>query len=150
MRLKKAWLRLVGIGYDLFLKLNPRKIGAHAVILNEEGRVLLLRSRYADHWSLPGGGLDRHENLDAAVIRECREELGVAVALDRMTGLYYHRHHAVYVGIFRCRIVSGEITLSHEHSDLEWRRPEEVPGALRQMVADALDEDHQVALRTFA
>jgi 8-oxo-dGTP diphosphatase len=149
MSLRKTWFTLVQVAYDLFLKMNPRKLAAHAVITDEQGRVLLLRSRYADLWALPGGGLNRREHLDAAVARECREELGVEVEVEGLTGLYYHADISAYVAIFRCRIVRGEIRLSHEHSEFRWTRPEELPGRIRQVVEDALGEPRRAVLRTF-
>ncbi|HYG59027.1 MAG TPA: NUDIX domain-containing protein [Symbiobacteriaceae bacterium] len=150
MSLRKAWFTLVQVGYDLFLKLNPRKLAVHAVIDDAQGRVLLLRSRYADVWGLPGGGLDRRENLDSALIRECREELGVEVALGPMTGMYFLRDISAYVAIFRCRIVRGEIELSHEHTEYRWFPVADLPDRARQQVVDALGYDGQAALRTFA
>jgi 8-oxo-dGTP pyrophosphatase MutT (NUDIX family) len=64
------------------LKLNwflrrPRTFGAHALALTPEGRIILVRLRYAPGWRLPGGG--RHESEDPrdAVLRELREEIGM-------------------------------------------------------------------------
>ncbi len=150
MGIRRGWFTLVQIAYDLVMKMNPRKLAAHAVITDEQGRVLVLRSRYADVWSLPGGGLDRRENLDTAVIRECREELGVQVEIEAMTGMYYHANISAYVGIFRCRIVSGEVGLSHEHNALKWAPPAGLPERLRVMAEDALRYGGTPALRTFA
>jgi len=150
MKLRKAWFTLVQVAYDLALKMNPRKMAAHAVIQDEQGRVLILRSRYADVWALPGGGLDRRENIDSAVIRECREELGCDVAVDALTGMYYYANISAYVAIFRCRIVRGEVRLSHEHSEFRWAEAEELPHRLRQAVQDALSYEDRPFLRTFA
>jgi 8-oxo-dGTP diphosphatase len=150
MSLRKAWFTLVQIAYDLFLKLNPRKLAAHAIIQDGQGRVLVLRSRYADVWSFPGGGLNRRENLDTAVLRECREEIGAGVAIEALTGMYYHNDISAYVAIFRCRIVEGQIKLSHEHTEFRWAAPAELNDRLRQMAEDALRCDGQPALRTFA
>jgi 8-oxo-dGTP diphosphatase len=149
MSLRKAWFTLVQVAYDLVMKLNPRKLAAHAVIQDERGRVLLLRSRYADRWMLPGGGLDRRENLDAAILRECREELGSEVVVDGLTGIYYHSHNSAYVAIFRARLVGGELRLSHEHSEYRWLEPEALPDRTRHMVEDALRYEGQPILRTF-
>jgi len=150
MRLRQAWLTLVQVVYDLVLKMNPRKLAAHAVIQDEEGRILLLRSRYANVWSLPGGGLNRRENLDAALIRECREELGVSISIEALTGLYYHANTSTYVGIFRCSIAGGSIRLSHEHSEYRWVPVAELPDRIRQEVQDALAYNGQTVLRTLA
>ncbi len=148
MSLRSVWFTLVQVAYDLILKLNPRKLAAHAVILDEAGRVLVLRSRYANVWHLPGGGLDRRENLDTALIRECREELGVTVAVDAMTGLYYQPRNSAYVGVFRCRIAEGTIRLSHEHSEYRWAEVAELPERLQVMVRDALEGGDRIVLRT--
>lgn len=148
MELRRAWFKLVGIAYDLVLKLNPRKLGAHAVVVRDDQRVLLLRSRYADTWQLPGGGVSARENLDATVVRECREELGLDVAIEAMTGFYYQAFNSSYVGVFRCRITTGEVKLSHEHSEYRWATVGEVPERLRPQVVDALAGHANTALRT--
>ncbi len=51
-------------------------------VLVEEGRVLLVRQtlRERSHWNLPGGGLEPGETLAACLVREMREETGLAVA----------------------------------------------------------------------
>lgn len=150
MGLKKFVTTVIQVAYDITLKLNPRKLAGGAVITDDQGRVLLLRSRYVgDHWALPGGGLDRRENLDAAVVRECREELGCEVELEGMTGFYYYADVSAYVGAFRARIRSGTVRLSHEHSEFRWVPVDEVPGRLRAVVEDALGYKGTVAIRTF-
>ena len=55
--------------------------GVSVVITNLNGDVLLLKHSYGpDVWSLPGGGLARGEDPEAAARREVREELGVEPA----------------------------------------------------------------------
>lgn len=149
MTLRKRWFTVVQVAYDLFLKLNPRKLAAHAVIFDETGRVLVLRSRYADVWALPGGGVGSGENLDEALVRECREELGVTVGLGPMTGMYYHANIRAYVGVFRAAIPSGEIQLSHEHVGYRWASPAELPPRLKQAAADAASGSGPAVFRTF-
>lgn len=138
MNLRKTWFTFVQVAYDLVLKMNPRKLAAHAVIQDDQGQVLMLRSRYADQWWLPGGGLNRREHLDTAVVRECQEELGLQVEVEALTGLYYQVKNSTYIGIFACRIVQGEVQLSHEHSEMGWVPLVEVPERWRPMVQDAL------------
>ena len=46
-----------------------------AVILRDDTPGLL----FADHWDLPGGGREGAETPLACALRECREELGIAV-----------------------------------------------------------------------
>ncbi|HLO02159.1 MAG TPA: NUDIX domain-containing protein [Symbiobacteriaceae bacterium] len=139
MQLRKIWFTFVQVAYDLFLKLNPRKLDARAVIQDAEGRVLLLRSRYADRLLLPGGGLDHREHLDEALRRECREELGVELLIQGLSGLYLRAGTAVYVAAFRCSLPEGApLRLSHEHSEALWLEPTAVPALWAPIVADAL------------
>lgn len=56
---------------------RPRTFGAHAVALTPEGKVILVRLRYARGWRLPGGGRDASEAPQDAVLRELREEIGM-------------------------------------------------------------------------
>jgi len=150
VNLRKLWLTLVHIAYDIVLKLNPRKLAAHAAIFDEQGRLLILESRYAGGWALPGGGLDRREHLDAAVVRECREELGVEVEVEYLTGLYYHQDISAYVAVFRCRMADGSIRLSHEHTRFRWAETAVLPARLRICAEDAQARGGSVAIRTFA
>src|SRR4051812_31120120 len=49
------------------------------MLFNEAGELLLIRNSYGDCglFVLPGGGVGRRENPEAAAVREVREELGV-------------------------------------------------------------------------
>lgn len=52
-------------------------LGVRVVIRDADQRVFLVRHGYAPGWHLPGGGVDRGENLLQAVLRETREETGI-------------------------------------------------------------------------
>lgn len=66
-----------------------KDLGAAAVIVDNQGHVLLVKHSYGRlNWELPGGG---HENTEAIVetaLREVREETGLQVAAERLTGIY--------------------------------------------------------------
>ena len=51
--------------------------GAHALPLTPEGRIVLVRLRYAPGWRLPGGRRGRDEDPKDAALRELREEIGL-------------------------------------------------------------------------
>jgi len=77
-----AFLRLVATVAHSLLKLGwfirrPRTFGAHALALTPEGKVILVRLRYAPGWRLPGGGRAEDEDPRDAVLRELREEIGM-------------------------------------------------------------------------
>jgi 8-oxo-dGTP pyrophosphatase MutT (NUDIX family) len=39
----------------------PKDAGSAAVLLNEAGEILIVKSPYKNYWTLPGGGIDEHE-----------------------------------------------------------------------------------------
>ena len=56
---------------------RPRTFGA-AVALWDGERLLVVRCSYRPGLDLPGGGVDRGEDLAMAAVRELREEVGIA------------------------------------------------------------------------
>jgi 8-oxo-dGTP pyrophosphatase MutT (NUDIX family) len=67
-RLRRLLRAVTGSGRD----------GVHAVPLTKRGTVVLVRLTYAPGWRLPGGGRKRGEAQEAAMLRELREEIGLA------------------------------------------------------------------------
>jgi len=64
-------------------------VGCGAAIVRD-GQILLikrLKPPEAGCWSLPGGKVDFLEPVADAVVREIREEIGVAIALERLLGV---------------------------------------------------------------
>ena len=51
------------------------QIGIKAIIRNDENQMLLLKSQ--DYWDIPGGRMDEDEDIEAALLRELYEEIGV-------------------------------------------------------------------------
>lgn len=80
------------------------------VILDQEGRVLLVRHTYGRlNWDLPGGAAEADESVEGAAVREVMEETGLHVVVDRMIGRIYcdpgvDMHHF----LFLCRPVAPE------------------------------------------
>ena len=48
----------------------PVSLGVNAAVFNDRGQVLLVQHRYTPGWRLPGGGVDRGEPPELAVMRE--------------------------------------------------------------------------------
>lgn len=85
----------------------PLPTRARAVIVKDDLVLLMLRIRPdRTYWIFPGGGREPEDvDLRATVIRECREELGLEVAIDGELGVPGIQRDT----FFRCHIVSGRL-----------------------------------------
>ncbi|WP_052350363.1 NUDIX hydrolase [Paenibacillus gorillae] len=77
-------------------------IGAAAIILNAEGKVLLVKHSYGkNNWDLPGGKAEDNESAEETASRETLEEVGLNVRIGPLTGIYYDpdydMHHFVFI-----------------------------------------------------
>jgi 8-oxo-dGTP diphosphatase len=59
-------------------------------------------------WSFPAGYVNRGEVLEQAAVREVLEELGLAVRLTGLVGVYSHHGEAVVLIVYAGEIEAGE------------------------------------------
>ncbi|WP_433323384.1 NUDIX domain-containing protein [Spirillospora sp. CA-294931] len=67
---------------DYYASLPRTRGAAAALLLDDDGRVLLVKPTYKEGWFLPGGVIEAGESPLAACVRECEEELGLVPRLD--------------------------------------------------------------------
>jgi len=65
---------------DFYNSRHAIRTGGGILIFNREGGLLLVKPSYRNTWSWPSGGSDPDESPLTTAVRECREELGVAMA----------------------------------------------------------------------
>ncbi|WP_206093743.1 NUDIX hydrolase [Paludifilum halophilum] len=92
-------------------------VAAAGIVLNENEDVLLIRRADNMHWEPPGGVVELEDGLEAAVVREVKEESGVDAEVIRLTGVYKtvgRRGFHVVSLVFLCRAVGGVLRPSEE------------------------------------
>lgn len=75
------------------LKISQKIKIASVVLLNEDGKVLILqRSKNSKNnpgrWNFPGGHIDKGESPKEAAVRECEEEAGITPKKVEFLGNY--------------------------------------------------------------
>jgi mutator protein MutT len=114
-------------------------MGVGAIIVNDEGRVLLAQRGHEPlkgHWSIPGGLVELGETLDEALRRETREEsgleienLGLVELLDRIYREENRVRYHYVIADYLCRPVAGTARAGDDAVAIHWATPEEcAPG----------------------
>lgn len=96
-----------------------------AALMTIEGRVVVVRHRSGPsvYHLLPGGGVDYRETVEHALVREVREETGLAVSLGPPVLISdtidpNGRRHVVNI-TFLAKIIGGSITESPDDPQIE-------------------------------
>ena len=86
---------------------RPITLGVKGVLLDGDGRVLLVRHTYQPGWHLPGGGVKKWESLAEAAVREVWEETGHQVhdTSPEVFGVYanFSEYKSDHVAVFLFR-----------------------------------------------
>ncbi len=105
-------------------------VAASAFVVDDSGRLLMIRRTDNGLHALPGGRHELGETLTQTAIRETDEETGVTVEVTGLVGIYSNPEHVVEFSdgevrqefsiCFRARAVAGEPRPSDESSEAVW------------------------------
>lgn len=78
-------------------------------------------------WEFVGGKVEKGEGKEQALIRECKEELAIDIAVDSVFTEVTHDYPdiAIHLTLFNSRIVGGQLTLL-EHNAMAWINSSEI------------------------
>ncbi|MGN6517522.1 MAG: NUDIX domain-containing protein [Rhizomicrobium sp.] len=123
--------------------IKPSVFGVSAVLEDGQGRVLLIRQTYSSGWHFPGGGVDRGEPPEQAIVRELEEEVGLAESTPpEFVGLYLRKILWVtnVVAFYRLRNVRVQFKRNIEIRAAEFfdpnALPEDTSAATRRRLAE--------------
>jgi ADP-ribose pyrophosphatase YjhB (NUDIX family) len=100
-----------------------------------EGKILLVKEKIDDAWTLPGGWADPCQSPSEAVVREVFEESGFEVRVAKLAAVYDRSKHPhippmpfhLYKMFFLCEITGGQATESHETTGVDFFAEDQIP-----------------------
>src|SRR5918992_3707733 len=122
-------MRLVCGTCGFVFYLDP-KLAVGTIIHDEHDRVVLVRRAIEPgygKWVFPGGYVDRGEQLQAAALREAREETGLEVRLDRLLDIYSYPGHVPVIVVYAATMVGGCLGCDDEGLEARFFEPDEIP-----------------------
>jgi 8-oxo-dGTP diphosphatase len=116
---------------------------AACALIDADGRVLIAQrpqgKSMAGLWEFPGGKIEPGERPEQCLIRELKEELGIAVKEECLAPLTFASHtypdFHLLMPLYVCRRWEG-IVAAQENQTLKWVRP----GELRNYPMPPADE----------
>jgi 8-oxo-dGTP diphosphatase len=112
---------------------NKMVVAVKGLILHE-GKVLIIQRAKDDEigggtWELVGGKIEFGEDLETALVREIREEVGLDVTVEKIlyaTTFKTDPTRQVVILTYLCRSNNREVVLSKEHIDYRWSTKEQL------------------------
>ena len=111
-------------------KPNSLRVAVSAFVLDDAGRLLMIRRTDNDRYAIPGGGQEFGESVAQAVVREVEEETGLTVEVTGLIGIFSDPDYVIeyddgevrqeFSLCFRARAVSGELRTSDESKEVLW------------------------------
>jgi 8-oxo-dGTP diphosphatase len=106
------------------------KVAVGTIIADERGRIVLVRRAIEPgygKWVFPGGFIDRGETVEAAALREAREECGLDIRLDRLLNIYSYPGVAVIIIAFAATVLGGCRACDDESLEAQLFEPDQIP-----------------------
>lgn len=103
------------------------KVDVRGLVMDDLGRILMVRERVDGKWTLPGGWADIGLSPSEVAVKEVSEESGLAVEVVRLLAVYDKRCHPhppspyyIYKLVFLCRVTGGHLKPGFDILDAAW------------------------------
>ena len=126
----RAIFRGVAYVMSLVFRIVPKKDRVRVVVYRDDGKILLVRSRFSrQEWALPGGGVNRNESYEQAAVREVSEEIGLKIYNLRYLGkANSHESYAKFsVRVFAAHTSDCDIKCNFEIMEARWFNRDHLP-----------------------
>lgn len=127
---------------------RPETRGVKCVLIWQK-KILLVKLLYAHKkWSIPGGGVGRHESLEDAIKREIKEEVGIDLETLVCIGMYKNtkEYKKDTVTCFVSYVTDPYVVVDNiEIGQAEWFDLDKLPALRTQSIEKILDLYRKVA-----
>jgi len=120
--------RLVCTKCSFVFYLDPKVVACS--IVEMDGRIVLLKRAIDPQkgkWVLPGGYVDRGEEVKAAALREMEEECGLKIRTKELLGLYSYPGRISVVVVYVAEPSGGKLIVGDETTEVGLYSPESIP-----------------------
>lgn len=94
-------------------------LSAAAIVLNENDELLLIKGPRRG-WEMPGGQVEEGESLQAAAIREVKEETGIDIKIEKFCGVFQNVEGSICNTLFLAKPIGGKETTSPESLEVAY------------------------------
>ncbi|BDG35825.1 NUDIX domain-containing protein [Saccharococcus caldoxylosilyticus] len=123
-----------------------------------EGKVLIVQRAKDDEigggtWELVGGKVEFGEDLETALVREIKEEVGLDVTVEKILYAITFKTdptRQVVILTYLCRSNNRDVVLSKEHIDYRWSTKEQLRLLLTPEIISDFERNNVFSLEELA